>query len=208
MLSQAGRSRAVRRFTKGQAIFQAGETAHSVFFIQQGRIKISAISDQGKEAILILSENGDFIGEDALLSDKSIYLTTATAITVCVLLPIEANELRRLLREEQRFSQAFMSFLLSRNRQLKESLADQLFDYSERRLAKILLSLAEVENDGSGKAALPRITHQTLAEMVGTTRPRISFFISRFRKLKLVEFKNRELYVTRSLRDYVLGDNL
>jgi len=208
MLSQAGRSRAVRRFTKGQAIFQAGETAHSVFFIQQGRIKISAISDQGKEAILILSENGDFIGEDALLSDKSIYLTTATAITVCVLLPIEANELRRLLREEQRFSQAFMSFLLSRNRQLKESLADQLFDYSERRLAKILLSLAEVENDGSGKAALPRITHQTLAEMVGTTRPRISFFISRFRKLKLVEFKNRELYVTRSLRDYVMGDNL
>ena len=207
MLSQAGRSRAVRRFSKGQAIFQAGEPAHSLFFIQQGRIKISVISDQGKEAILVLPGNGDFIGEEALLSGKSSYLTTATAITDCALLPIEANELRRLLRENQRFSQVFMSFLLSKNRQLQESLADQLFDDSERRLAKILLSLAEAENDGSGKAALPRITHQTLAEMVGTTRPRISFFISRFRKLRLIEFKNRELYVTRSLRDHVFhGD--
>ena len=204
MLSQAGRSRAVRRLTKGQSIFRAGEPAHALFFIQQGKVKISVVSEQGKEAILILPGDGDFIGEDALIPNHTSYVTTATAITDCVLVPIEADELRRLLREHQRFSQVFVSFLVSRNRQLKESLADQLFDHSERRLAKILLSLAGLESEELNDAAVPRITHQTLAEMVGTTRPRISFFISRFRRLKLIAFRGRELYVTRALRDYVL----
>ena len=201
MLSHAGHSRAVRRFTKGQPIFLAGEPADTLFFIRQGRIKISALSEHGKEAILLLSGDGDFIGEEALIPDRTSYVTTATAINDCVLLPILADDFRRLLREHQRFSQAFLSFLLSRNRQLMESLADQLFEHSERRLAKILLSLA-----GPNEALVPRTTHQTLAEMVGTTRPRISFFISRFKKLRLIEFKNRELYVTRSLRDYVLRE--
>ena len=204
MLSQTGRSKAVRRLTKGQSIFQAGEPAHALFFIQQGKIKVSAVSEQGKEAILILPGDGDFIGEEALIPTHTSYVTTATAITDCVLVPIEADELHRLLRENPPFSEVFLSFLLSRNRQLRESLADQLFELSERRLAKILLSLAGFEHGEATYAAVPKITHQTLAEMVGTTRPRISFFISRFRKLKLIDFKNRELYVTRALRDYVL----
>ena len=208
MLSPAGRPGLVRRFIKGQSIFRAGGPLHGLFFIQQGTVKISAVSEQGKEAILVLPGSGDFVGEESLLPDNGSYLTTATAVTDCLLVAIEADELRLLLREHQRFSQAFVSFLLSRNRQLQESLADQLFDYSERRLAKILLSLAGIKNDQIDKAALPRITHQTLAEMVGTTRPRVSFFMSRFRKLKLIEFKNRELYVTHALRDYVLHANI
>src|SRR5215469_2682590 len=134
MLSQAGRPGAVRRFTKGQSIFQAGEPAQALFFIQEGKVTISAVSEQGKEAILILAGDGDFIGEDALIPNHTSYVTTATAITDCLLVTIEADQLRRLLREHERFSQVFVSFLLSRNRQLKESLVDQLFDHSERRL--------------------------------------------------------------------------
>ena len=199
-------SRAVRHFAKGRLVFRAGEPADVLFLVQHGRVKISAISAQGKEAILVLPRAGDFIGEEAIIHGNSTYITTATAITDSALTPIEVKEFRRLIQEQPGFSELFLSFLLSRNKQLQESLADQLFDQSEKRLAKILLSLSGVENDETSKAVVPQVTHQTLAEMVGTTRPRISFFLNRFKKLKLIEHKSRQLYVCSSLRNYIFGD--
>lgn len=201
ILSQYGSERSTRRFAKGRVIFRAGERANRLFFIQHGRVKISVISEEGKEAILILPGSGDLIGEGALAPDHPSYFTTATAITDSVLLPIEAIHFRQLLHENQRVAQAVLSYLLTKSRQLQESLADQLFEDSEKRLAKILWSLAEVDNAPGN--FIPRITHQTFAEMVGTTRPRISFFMNRFRKLGFIEYKNRELYVNRSIQDYV-----
>ena len=204
ILFQPGSRRPVRQFVKGRVVFRADESADALFFIQQGKIKISAVSDQGKEAILLLAGSGEFIGEEALIQNSTSYSTTATTITECTLTPVTVAELRSLLREHQHFSQLFLSFLLARNHQLQESLADQLFDHSEKRLAKILLSLSGIESDETSKAIIPKITHQTLAEMVGTTRPRISFFLNRFKVLKLIEYKNRQLFINSSLRNYVL----
>ncbi len=197
-------SRLPRHFAKGRLIFRTGEPADVLFFIQQGRVKISAVSEQGKEAILVLPGPGDFVGEETIIQNHTSYITAATAITDCALIPIEVAELRRLLRDQPRFSELFLSFLLLRNKQLQESLADQLFDHSEKRLGKILLSLSGIEPGEIPKPIIPDITHQTLAEMVGTTRPRISFFLNRFKKLKLIEYKNRQLYIHSALRNYVL----
>jgi CRP/FNR family transcriptional regulator, cyclic AMP receptor protein len=197
-------SRLPRHFAKGRLIFRAGEPADKLFFVQQGRVKISAVSEQGKEAILVLPGPGDFVGEETIIQNHTSYITTATAITDCALIPVEVEELRRLLGGQPRFSELFLSFLLLRNKQLQESLADQLFDHSEKRLAKILLSLSGIEPGEIPKPVIPDITHQTLAEMVGTTRPRISFFLNRFKKLKLIEYKNRQLYIHSALRNYVL----
>jgi CRP-like cAMP-binding protein len=204
ILFQSDSRRPVRLFVKGRVIFRADESAGTLFFIQQGRVKISAVSEQGKEAILLLAGTDEFIGEEALIQNCSCYATTATAITDCTLTPVDIAGLQRLLRENERFSKLFLSFLLSRNKQLQESLADQLFDHSEKRLAKILLSLSGIEGDETTRAIVPQITHQTLAEMVGTTRPRISFFLNRFKELKLIEFNHKELYVHSSLRNYIL----
>lgn len=203
LLLSSDRDRPLRRFAKGRVILRAGEPADTFFLIQQGRIKISAISANGKEAILLLPGHGDFLGEEALLQEHSTYANTATAITDASLLAVRTGEARRLLREHGHFSQVFVSYLLSKNKQLQESLADQLFEDSEKRLAKILLSLAEIETDKQAGSFVPKITHQTFAEMVGTTRPRISFFMNRFRKLGLIEPGNRELYVSPSLWRYV-----
>jgi CRP/FNR family transcriptional regulator, cyclic AMP receptor protein len=203
LLSQAGGEKSVRHFARGRTIFRAGDRATTFFLIEQGRIKISAISKEGKEAILLLPGHGDFVGEEALLQEQSTYLNTATAIVDSSLILIRTSEGRRLLREHQRFSQAFLSFLLSENKQLQESLADQLFEDSEKRLAKILLSLAGVESEGQPGTYIPGITQQTFAEMVGTTRPRISFFMNRFRKRGFIEYRDRELYVNKSLWNYV-----
>jgi len=203
LLPEGSRDSRVRRFAKGELIFREDEPADAMFYIQQGRVKISTVSAQGKEAILALAENGDFIGERALAPGHVSQVTTATAITDCVLLRIEVEKIWRLLRKEQDFLHLFVSFMLYRNSQLQESLVDQLFNQSEKRLAKVLLSLAGLKNKESAGAAVPRVTHQTLAEMVGTTRPRVSFFISRFRKLGLIEYKKKELYVNNTLLDFV-----
>ena len=203
LLSHTGREKSVRHFARGRTIFGAGDRATTFFFIQQGRIKISAISKEGKEAILLLPGHGDFLGEEALLADHSTYLNAATAMMDSFLVPIRTSEARRLLREDQNFSQVFMSFLLSRNKQLQESLADQLFEDSEMRLAKILLSLVGIERENQLGSHVSGITHETFAEMVGTTRPRISFFMNRFRKLGFIEYRNRELYVNESLWSYI-----
>jgi len=163
------------------------------------------VSDQGKEAILALAGNGDFIGEGALAPSHISRASTATAITDCVLLRIEVKKIWRLLRKEQDFLHLFVTFLLYRNSQLQESLADQLFNQGEKRLAKVLLSLAGLKNKETPGAIVPRVTHQTLAEMVGTTRPRISFFMSRFKRLGLIAYKKKELYVHNTLLDFVRG---
>jgi CRP/FNR family transcriptional regulator, cyclic AMP receptor protein len=206
LLSEAGQEQALRHFAKGGLIFREGEPADAVFYVEQGRVKISTVSEQGKEAILVFATSGDFIGERALIRSDASHVTTATAITDCRLLRVRAEDIWRLLREKQDFSHLLVSFLLSRNNQLQESLADQLCDHSEKRLAKILLSLAGMEQGETLKAVLPRVTHQTLAEMVGTTRPRISFFMNRFKKQRFIEYKNRELLVNQALLTFVLRD--
>lgn len=203
LLLPPNRDRPLRRFAKGRTVFRAGEPADTFFLVQHGRVKISAISATGEEAILLLPGHGDFLGEEGFLQEDPTYLNTATAITDSLLLPISTSEARRLLREHQRFSQVFLSFLLSKTRQLEESLADQLFEDSEKRLAKILLSLAGIEGGNPPASYVTGITHQTLAEMVGTTRPRISFFMNRFRRLGFIEYRNRELYVKESLWNYI-----
>jgi CRP/FNR family transcriptional regulator, cyclic AMP receptor protein len=205
LLSEAGAGKRVRRFAKGRVIFREGEPGDAVFYIQHGRVKLSMVSNEGKEAILELAGSGDFIGERALTRSYVSRGITATAITDCVLLRMEVKETWRRLRKEESFLHLFVSFLLYRNSQLQESLADQLFNQSEKRLAKILLSLAGLKSKETPGAVAPKLTHQTLAEMVGTTRPRISFFMNRFKKLRLIEYKRKELYVNNALLDFVVG---
>jgi CRP/FNR family cyclic AMP-dependent transcriptional regulator len=202
-LSEVGIERPLRRFGQGRSIFREGEPADALFYLQQGRVKVTTVSNQGREAILALCGSGDFVGQRALTHESASHNTTATAITDCEVLRIQTEDIWRLLHESQDFAYTFISFLLDNNSQLQESLTDQLFDRSERRLAKVLLSLAGLESRETLKAVVPRVTQQTLAEMVGTTRPRISFFMSRFKKLGFIEYKSRELYVTSSLLDFV-----
>jgi CRP-like cAMP-binding protein len=203
LLPEGRRDGRVRRFAKGRLIFREGEPADAMFYIQRGRVKISTVSAKGKEAILALAGNGDFIGERALAPSYILRATTATAITDCVLQRIEVEKFWHLLRKEQDFLRLFVSFLIYRNSQLQESLTDQLFNQSEKRLANVLLSLAGVKNKETSGGPVPRVTHQTLAEMVGTTRPRISLFMSRFKKLGLIAYKKRELCVNNALLDFV-----
>jgi len=204
VLSGDGKGKALRRFQKGHTIFAEGEPADALYRILEGRVKISRVSSQGKEAILTLAGSGDFIGERALTHSYAPQLVAANALTDCRLLRLGVGEVWRLLREDRDFSSLLLSFVLHRNNTLQEALADQIFNHSEKRLARTLLLLSGLENIQGDSAHVPKITHQTLAEMVGTTRPRISSFMSRFKSLRLIEYKRGELYVKRSLVDFVL----
>ena len=202
ILGRPGKGRAIFEFAKSQLIFTEGESADSVYYVQKGRVKISALSDDGREAVLGLAGNGDFVGELALVNG-GFRESTTSALTECQLLRISLAEMRRLLCEEQAFSQFFTFAALMKNRQLQKALADQLFDHSEKRLARTLLSLAGMKDLVKMEIIVPRITHQILAEMVGTTRPRVSFFMNRFKQRRLIEYKGKELYVRRTLLEFV-----
>jgi CRP-like cAMP-binding protein len=178
-----------------------------VFYLQTGHAKLTVVSAQGKEATITLLAAGDFAGEEAIGAIDAIRMATATAVIACVVLKIDREQMLRVLHEQRAFSDSFLKFMLLKSIKTQEDLIDQLFNSSERRLARILLLMANFGKPGEPVALIPRVTQETLAEMIGTTRSRVSFFMNRFRKLGYIEYKGR-IRVHKSLLKMVLRDSL
>jgi CRP/FNR family transcriptional regulator, cyclic AMP receptor protein len=206
-LASAGLERIIVHLVPKQTFFSQGNPADSVFYLQTGRAKLTVVSQAGKEAIITLLSDGDFVGEEALAGAMGLRLATATAITDCTALQIRRDEMIRVMHEEHQFSDLFLKFLLGRSMRIQADLVDQLFNSSERRLARILLLMAEFGQPGEPEPLIPKISQETLAEMIGTTRSRVSFFMNRFRKLGLIEYNGR-IRVHKSLLNVVLHDQL
>ncbi len=206
-LKSAGLGRRIVQFTPGQPIFSQGEPADSIFYLQQGRAKVTVVSDAGKEATITLVAAGDFLGEESLAAASGLRLATATATTACSALKINRLEMIRVMHEEHDFSDLFLKFLLGRSMRIQADLVDQLFNSSERRLARILLLMAEFGQPGEPETLIPKISQEALAEMVGTTRSRVSYFMNRFRNLGYIEYSGR-IRVHQSLLNVVLHDRL
>jgi CRP/FNR family transcriptional regulator, cyclic AMP receptor protein len=204
-LANAGLGRRVIEFAPKEAFFSQGDPADAVFYLQQGRAKVTVVSASGKEATIALVSAGDFVGEEALAAMPGLRLSTATAITACVALKIGRNEMIRVMHEENSFSEFFLKFLLEHSMRVQADLVDQLFNSSEKRLARILLLMAEFGKPGEPEQYIPKISQETLAEMIGTTRSRVSFFMNRFRKLGFIEYNGR-IKVHKSLLNAVLLD--
>jgi CRP-like cAMP-binding protein len=206
-LRSAGLGRRIVQLAPKQNFFLQGDRADSVFYLQKGRAKVTVISAAGKEATLTLVPAGEFVGEGALATVAGLRLSTATAITSCTALKIGRDEMIRVMHEEHSFSDLFLKFLLQRSMRIQADLVDQLFNSSERRLARILLLMAEFGKPGEPEPLIPKISQETLAEMIGTTRSRVSFFMNRFRKLGLIEYNGR-IRVHRSLLNVILHDQM
>jgi CRP-like cAMP-binding protein len=204
-LSQTGVGRTILEIAKKETIFSQGDVADAVFYIQEGRIRLSVVSGQGREATISLLVAGDFIGEDCVAGVQGARMATATALTGCVVLRIERKEMMRVIHEEHVFSDVFVAYLLARNSRIQEDLIDQLFNSSEKRLARTLLLLANFGKEGKPEAVIPKISQEMLAEMIGTTRSRVSFFMNRFRKLGFIDY-NGSVRVHNSLLNVVLHD--
>jgi CRP/FNR family cyclic AMP-dependent transcriptional regulator len=206
-LASAGLGRRIVQVKPRQALFSQGNAADSIFYLQKGRAKLTVVSKNGKEATITLLSAGDFVGEESIAGAVGLRLATATAITVCTALVIERAEMLRVLHEEHSFSDLFLRFLLDRSMRTQADLVDQLFNSSEKRLARILLLMAEFGKPGEPETLIPKITQETLAEMIGTTRSRVSFFMNRFRKLGFIEYNSR-IRVHKSLLNVILHDQL
>ncbi len=205
-LSQAGVGRTIADLHKKQIIFSQGDRADAVFYIQNGQVRLSVISSRGKEATIALLGEGDFLGEECLTNSQPLRMATAAATTESVVLKIDRKEMARVLHEQHAFSDIFVAYLLSRNLRVQQDLVDQLFNSSEKRLARVLLLLAHFGKEKElPETVIPKISQETLAEMVGTTRSRINFFMNRFRKLGLIEY-NGKLLIRRTLLKVVLHD--
>jgi CRP-like cAMP-binding protein len=190
-----------------RAFFSQGDLADSVFYMQKGRAKVTVVSLAGKEATISIVAPGEFVGEGALAAVEGLRLSSATAITACTALRIGRDEMIRVMHEEHDFSDMFLKFLLQRSMRIQADLVDQLFNSSEKRLARILLLMAEFGKPGERMQYLPRISQETLAEMIGTTRSRVSFFMNRFRKLGFISYDGR-IQVHKSLLNVILHDQL
>ena len=197
-----GRSKS--HYGKGQIIFAQGDPSDAVFFIEKGKVKVTVVSEQGKEAIIAFLEEGDFVGE-ACLRGQPLRVATATAMAECVIARVEKATFLQTLRDEAKFSELFTSYLLKRTVRVEEDLVDQLFNSSEKRLARALLILSHVGREGTPEPILPKVDQATLAEMIGTTRSRVSQFMNKFRQLGLIEY-NGDLKVHTSLLDVVLHE--
>ncbi|MBW4027952.1 MAG: Crp/Fnr family transcriptional regulator [Acidobacteria bacterium] len=206
-LAKAGLGRRIIRVATNEAFFLQGSAADSVFYLQKGRAKLTVVSERGKEATITLLSAGDFVGEESIAGPAGLRLATATAITACMALKIERDEMIRVIHEEHAFSDLFLKFLLSRSMRTQADLIDQLFNSSEKRLARILLLMAEFGKPGEPETLIPPITQETLAHMIGTTRSRVSFFMNRFRKMGFVEYNGR-IRVHKSLLNVILHDQL
>jgi CRP/FNR family cyclic AMP-dependent transcriptional regulator len=204
-LASTGLERRIIQLAPNDAFFSQGDHADSIFYLQAGRARVTVVSANGKEATITLLSAGDFVGEEAIASVTELRLATATAITACAALKISRGELIRVMHEEHSLSDLFLKFLVERSMRLQADLVDQLFNSSEKRLARILLIMAEFGKPGEPEQYIPQITQETLAEMVGTTRSRISFFMNRFRKLGFIEYNGR-IKVHKSLLNVVLLD--
>lgn len=190
-LGQAGLGRKIVRLKPKEAFFSQGDPADCVLYLQSGRAKLTVISGAGKEATIVLLGAGDFVGEESMAGTPGLRLATATAITPCTALEIERTTMIRVMHEEHHFSDLFLKFLLARSMRTQADLVDQLFNSSEKRLARTLLLMAELGKPEEPQATIPPITQETLAQMIGTTRSRVSFFMNRFRDLGLISYTDR-----------------
>jgi CRP-like cAMP-binding protein len=206
-LANAGLGRGIVQLAPKDAFFAQGDPADSIFYLQKGRAKVTVVTAAGKEATIMLVSVGEFVGEGALAAVAGLRLSTATAITACTALRISRAEMIRVMHEEHSLSDLFLKFLLERSMRVQADLVDQLFNSSEKRLARILLLMAEFSKPGEPEQYIPKISQETLAEMIGTTRSRVSFFMNRFRKLGFIEYNGR-IKVHKSLLNAVLLDRL
>jgi CRP/FNR family transcriptional regulator, cyclic AMP receptor protein len=204
-LASVGTGRTIRSYRAKQVIFSQGEPADAVFYIQEGRVRLSVLSKQGKEATIGLLGAGDFFGEGCIASEQPLRMATATATTICSVMRIEKKQMLRTLHEEHRFSDLFVAYVVQRHNHTQADLVDQLFNSSEKRLARTLLLLARFGKEDSHEEIVPDISQETLAEMIGTTRSRVNFFMNKFRKLGFIDYNDR-LRVHSSLLGVVLHD--
>jgi CRP/FNR family cyclic AMP-dependent transcriptional regulator len=203
-LAEIGDGRTIAAFEKGRKIFLQGDPADAVFYIQTGKIKLSVVSNIGKEAVIALLGAGDFFGEGCLAAQPH-RMATAIAIADCTIMRLDKRTVVEVLRKEPAFAQLLLSYMLTRTMRIEEDLVDQLFNSSEKRLARALLLLANFGKDGTPETVIPKISQETLAEMIGTTRSRVSFFMNKFRKLGFIKY-NGTLEVHSSLLNVVLHD--
>ena len=202
-----GEGRKIVRARKKQRVYLQGAPCEALFYIQKGKVRLTVVSKKGKEATIGILNPGDFFGEGGL-AGQPLRMGSATAMTDCELMRIEKKAMMLALHREHALSDMFVAYLLGRNIRYEEDLVDQLFNSSEKRLARILLLLAQFGKEGKPEKVIPRISQETLAEMVGTTRPRVSFFMNRFRKLGFIDYNaGRELEVHSSLLHIVLHDS-
>jgi CRP/FNR family cyclic AMP-dependent transcriptional regulator len=206
-LAHAGVGRRIVQLEPKQTVFSQGDPADSIFYLQNGQAKITVVSQSGKEATIAILTQGDFVGEEALTAIHGLRLARVTAITACSALKIDREEMIRVMHEEHVFTDRFLKFLLDRSMRTQANLVDQLFNSSEKRLARILLLMSEISKTGEAEQYLPKISQGTLAEMIGTTRSRVSFFMNRFRKLGFIDYSDR-IQVHKSLLNVVLHDQL
>ena len=206
-LSKTGLGRTIVQYPATSVIFAQGDPADAVFYVQQGRAKLTVVSKQGKEATVALLAEGDFLGEECIASDQPVRTTSALAITACSVLRIERKVLLDVLHKQHAFSDMLVAFLVVRNSQIQADLVDQLFNSAEKRLARALLLLTRFGKEDRLEPVLPKISHEALAEIVGTTRARVTFFMNRFRKLGFIDY-NGGLEVRSTLLDVVLHENL
>ena len=206
-LKSAGLGRRIVHLKPRGVFFAQGTPADSVFYLQTGRAKLTVVSKNGKEATITFLSAGDFVGEESIAGVVGLRLAAATAVTACSALKIEREEMIRVLHEQHAFSDLFLKFLLARSMRIQADLVDQLFNSSEKRLARILLLMAEFGKPGESETFIPPITQETLADMIGTTRSRVSFFMNRFRKLGFIEYNGR-IKVHKSLLNVILHDHL
>ncbi len=207
-LARNGAGRALADYTKNHTIFLQGDPADAIFHIQKGKIKLTVVSKQGKEAVVALLSAGDFFGEGCL-AGQALRMASATTLTECSIMRLEMAGVIRMLHDQPAFSEVLLHHLLSRNIRIEEDLVDQLFNSSEKRLARVLLLLANFGNEGKPELVIPKVSHQTLAEIVGTTRSRVSFFMNRFRKMGFIQYNGSVtsgLEIHSSLLNVILHD--
>jgi len=203
-LAMVGTGKTILKFEKNQHVFEQGDVADSVFYLQKGQVKLTVVSEQGKEAVVGILEPGQFFGEGCL-NGHPLRIATTTAMEECVITSITKEAMIATLRAEPKFSELFMAYLLTRNSRIEEDLIDQLFNSSEKRLARLLLLLAHFGGEGRPQPILLNISQETLAEMIGTTRSRVSAFMNKFRKLGLISY-NGKIEVHNSLLNAVLHE--
>jgi CRP/FNR family transcriptional regulator, cyclic AMP receptor protein len=203
-LSKVNGGRTISNYRKNQIIYTQGEAADSVFYVQSGKVKKTVVSERGKEAVVALLATGDFFGEGCL-TGEALRLATVSAMTECVIVRLSKTDITRVIHEEPAFAELFIKHLLARTLRVEEDLIDQLFNSSEKRLARTLLLLANFGKEGRPEPIIAKISQETLAEMIGTTRARVSFFMNKFRQLGLIDY-NGHIEVHRSLLNVVLHD--
>jgi CRP-like cAMP-binding protein len=204
-LTSSGLGRSIVTLVDMQKFFSQGESADAVFYLQSGNAKLTVISANGKEATITLLNEGDFVGEESLASAGALHMATATATSDCIALRIERGEMLKVMHEEHPLAAVFIQFLLSRGMRIQSDLVDQLFNSSEKRLARTLLLMAEIGETGEAERLIPEISEEALAEIIGSTKEMVSFFMNRFRDLGLIDYKGR-IRVRRALLNVILHD--